>query len=48
MTSDRPYAPRRDAEEALVELRNAGMQLDPIVVGAVETAGREAAAAAST
>lgn len=37
MTTERPYAPRRSAGEAVVELRAcAGTQFDPVVVSALE------------
>jgi HD-GYP domain-containing protein (c-di-GMP phosphodiesterase class II) len=50
MTTKRPHAPRRPADEALAELRAcAGRQFDPVVVAALEAAlaptGESAAAA---
>jgi two-component system, cell cycle response regulator len=46
MTSERPYAPRRTAEEALAELRaNAGSQFDPEIVDVFEETWRELFAA---
>ena len=42
MTSERPYARRRDLPEALAELRrSAGTQFDPTVVGAIRESVRE-------